>query len=167
MLRIARSRIVDHRLFVADGTELTVVLDFESFAHPRNRLTVESGEPCLYWDLRDEDVQAFGALRARGLSVLTPWTKQSGIDVTVLADHGREAERAHLAAHAVDAFHLGGGLSVRQDPAEGVLAPDLRFHRIRNLAVLGTAAFARPGIANPVETLLAMCENYVRSLAGS
>ena len=158
--------MIDGRLFVADGMELTVVMDFESCASPLNRLTLEGGEHRLHWDVRDEAVAAFAAMLPRGIGLMKRWASESGLELLVLADSlDLEAQREYLKAHAVDAYHLGGGLAVRRDAKRGLLAPDLRFHKIPNLAVVSTAAFARPGIANPVETLLAMCENYARSLA--
>jgi choline dehydrogenase-like flavoprotein len=168
MAQIGYSRVVDRRLFVADGMELTVVLDFESFPSPLNRLEVKAGEHRLHWDVRDEDAAVFAALLRRGIALLKRWADASGLDFHLLVDSEEPAiQRAYLNEHAVDAFHLGGGLAVGRNLERGVLSPDLRFHRIPNLAVIGTAAFARPGIANPVETLLAMCESYARSLGVS
>jgi choline dehydrogenase-like flavoprotein len=165
MAQIGYSRCIDRRLFVADGMELTVVMDFESYASPLNRLTLENGEHRLHWDVREEDFAAFAAMLPLGIGLMKRWASESGLDLLLLADgDDLEAQRQYLKAHAVDAYHLGGGLAVRRDAQQGLLAPDLRFHKIPNLAVVGTAAFARPGIANPVETLLAMCENYARNL---
>jgi len=166
MVRIGHSRFIDGRLFVADGMELTVVMDFESFPSPLNRLTFENGEYRLHWDVREQDVAAFAALLPRGIDLMMRWMRESGLDLELLADSDQlDVQREYIRTHAVDAYHLGGGLAVRRDLERGLLAPDLRFHKIRNLAVISTAAFARPGIANPVETLLAMCETYARNLS--
>jgi choline dehydrogenase-like flavoprotein len=165
MAQIAYSRLVDRRLFVADGMELTVVMDFESFASPRNRLTIQSGTHRLHWDVREEDVAVFATMLPAGIALMKRWASECGLDLHLLADGvDLNLQREYLKEHAVDAYHLGGGLAVHRDAKQGLLAPDLRFHKIPNLAVVGTAAFARPGIANPVETLLAMCENYARNL---
>jgi hypothetical protein len=168
MARIGYDRLFHRRLFVPDGMELTVVMDFESCASPRNRLTFENGEHRLYWDVRDEDVAAFAVLRTQGLALIQRWARECRLDLRVLAvGEDIDTQGAYLRSHATDAYHLGGGLALNRDPREGLLAPDLRFHRLRNWAVISTAAFSRPGIANPVETLLAMCEEYVGSLDAS
>jgi hypothetical protein len=165
MLQIAQARVLGGRLFVADGMELTVVMDFESFPSPLNRLSLVDGAHRLHWDVREQDLATFAALVPRAMDVMDSSTRGSGLDVRwLVARDDLDGQRLHLKTHAVDAYHLGGGLAVRREPEHGVVGPDLRFHAARNLAVIGTAAFARPGIANPVETLLAMCENYARGL---
>jgi glycine/D-amino acid oxidase-like deaminating enzyme len=165
MTRIAASRLVERRLYVPDGMGLTVVLDFESSSSPHNRLTVEDGACRLYWDVRGEDETVFLELRSRAIELMKSWVDGSGAELTPLPAGDTPAScREHFVAHAVDAYHLGGGLAIARDPARGLVAPDFRLHAVRNLAVVGTAAFARPGIANPVETLLAMCERYARGL---
>jgi len=62
----------------------------------------------------------------------------------------------HLAQCATDAYHLGGGVQAALSPSEGILRPDLQFHTARNVHMVSSAAFRRPGIANPVHTLLAL-----------
>jgi len=163
--RIGWSRYAERRLFVPDGTPLDLVLDFESCAADENRLVREDGEHRLYWDIREQDVAAFAVLVARALRLAAGWAREASADLEPLTDSAElGALESYLRAHAVDAYHLGGGLAVGGDPARAVLAPDFRFHRLRNLGVIGTAAFARPGLANPVETLLAMCERYAEAL---
>ena len=164
--RIGWSRYVERQLFVPDGTPLDVVLDFESCAAGENRLTHEDGEHRMYWDVREQDVAAFAALASRALRLASDWAGAASVELeasTPPDDPG--ALESYLRAHAVDAYHLGGGLAVGADPGRAALAPDFRFHGVRNLGVISTAAFARPGLANPVETLLAMCERYAATLA--
>ena len=69
----------------------------------------------------------------------------------------------HLQVHAVDAYHLGGGL--QSLPGEsGVTDGRGYVGNVRNLFVNSTAAFSRPGTANPVLTLLSRADYYVDSL---
>jgi hypothetical protein len=158
LARLGWSRYLERRLFVADGMELNVVLDFESFPSERNRIEIEAGGPSLYWDVREQDVTAYRALAFEALVRMTSWAETRGLDFETLVDVGDAAAlERDLRTRATDAYHLGGGLAVGR-------APDWRFHRVRNLGVIGTAAFARPGIANPVATILAMCESYARRL---
>ena len=165
MARIAYNRLVNKRLWLAEGMELTVVMDFESFASPHNRLALDGGEHHLHWDVREQDVSAFEALLCQGTDLMSHWQKKGGLDLEFLVERETPgAQGEYLRTHAVDAYHLGGGLAVGRNSTRGLLSPDLRFHKIPNLAVVGTAAFARPGIANPVETLLALCERYVSAL---
>jgi glycine/D-amino acid oxidase-like deaminating enzyme len=161
LARIGYSRYVEGRLFVSDGMPLSVVLDFESCSSEHNRLAFENGEYRLYWDVRDEDATAFASLFARGVGMLKHWTSRYDLELDVLPTRDDVSSLSdYLRIHAVDAYHLGGGLAAGRDPERGIVDPRLRFHGIRNLALLSTSAFARPGIANPVATLLAMGERY-------
>jgi choline dehydrogenase-like flavoprotein len=164
MARIGYARYVERRLFVPEGLELTAVMDFESHDSPSNRLAVEHGAHRMYWDVRDEDVEAFARLAPLGRAALTRVASDAGFELTWQAGDGASAWSEHLRRHAIDAYHLGGGLAVGRDRTRGVVDPGLRFYGVPNLAVIGTAAFARPGIANPVETILASAERYVASL---
>jgi hypothetical protein len=165
LVRLGVSRYLGKSLYVGDGMELTAVLDFESFASEKNRIELDGSGATVYWDVRDEDVAAFRALAGQALGALLSWTGAYGLDATPLVDPGDEVSiERELRARATDAYHLGGGLAAGSDPARSLVAPDLRFHRLRNVGVVGTAAFARPGVANPVATILALCETY---LAGS
>ena len=76
------------------------------------------------------------------------------------------APEEHLARCATDAYHLGGGVQAAQTAADGILRPDLRMHTVSNVHMVSTAAFRRPGIANPVHTLLALADRLTRRLGG-
>lgn len=166
LVRLGYGRLVQHRLFVPDGLELNLVLDFESYARGSNRIVLDDGAAKLYWDIRSEDVDAFMKLLRYGLAQVHRWADERGSSVRPLVDgDDRAGAEAYLRLHAVDAYHLGGGLAAGAAQGGGLLTQDLRFHEIENLWVMGTAAFAAPGIANPVETLLGMCERYARSAA--
>lgn len=164
LVRLGYDRLVQRRLFVPDGMELNLVLDFESYPSESNRIVLEEGAAKLYWDVRSEDVDIFTKLLSCGLAQVQRWAKEGGTSMELLVGGDDRADtEAYLRRHAIDAYHLGGGLAAGPAQDGGLLDQDLRFHAISNLWVMGTAAFAAPGIANPVETLLGMCERYATS----
>lgn len=166
LIRLGYGRFVQHRLFVPDGMELNLVLDFESYASDSNRIMMDGEAVKLYWDIRSEDVDAFTKLLPVGLAEVRRLSQEGGLTVDQLVTgDDRTGAEAYLRRYAVDAFHLGGGLAAGAEEDGWMLNQDLRFHKIPNLCVIGTAAFSSPGIANPVETLLSMCERYARSAA--
>lgn len=163
---IAYHRYVRQRLFVPDGMEISCYLDFEAFPSEKNRFAIENGIAKLYWDIREEDVSAFTSLVAKSNALIRRWSNSMSSQVELLVDERSNAKlEAYLRAQVVDAFHLGGGLAVGAASTQCVLKQDFRFSDIPNLAAIGTATFATSGVANPVETLLAMCERYARSVA--
>lgn len=158
------NRYVRRRLFVPDGMELSFFLDFESYPSEKNKLVIENGVTKLYWDVRKEDVVAFSNLIAQSNTLIRRWASNRGLQVELFAeDDSSEKLEEYLRKHVIDAYHLGGGLAVGASLERSVLNQDFRFHEIDNLAAIGTATFANPGVANPVETLLAICERYSRS----
>lgn len=159
------NRYVRRRLFVPNGMELSFFLDFESYPSEKNKLIVEKEGAKFYWDVREEDVVVFSNLIAQSNSLIRRWAKDRGLHVKLLTEDGNSRQlEEYLRKHVVDAYHLGGGLAVGSKSDRSVVNQDFRFHEIDNLAVIGTAAFANAGVANPVETLLAICERYSRSI---
>lgn len=159
------NRYVRRRLFVPDGMELSFFLDFESYPSEKNRFVVENGVTKLYWDVREEDVVAFSSLIARSNALIRRWARDRGLQVELLTEDDSSGKlEEYLRKHVIDAYHLGGGLAVGASAERSVLNQDFRFHEIGNLAAIGTATFAHAGVANPVETLLAICERYSRTV---
>lgn len=159
------NRYVRRKLFVPDGMELNFVMDFESYPSRENKLVVENGVTKLYWDVREEDVVIFSSLLEQSKELIRQWARGSGLQVELLIEGGNSGTLAeYLRKHVIDAYHLGGGLTVGATSEESVLNQDFRFHEIDNLAAIGTATFSKAGVANPVETLLALCERYSRTI---
>ena len=165
LIKVVLERWNNKRLYVAEGVELEVVLDFESFPHRENRIELRNDNAYLYWDIRDEDVDIFAKLVRKVLPLIEEWAKQYGLRFELLAGSlGRSGLFDYLNSRSVDAFHLGGGLSSWGDAGVWSWGAGVQGQGNRNLAVIGTAAFRRPGIASPVETLLAMCNIYAASV---
>lgn len=159
------NRYVRRRLFVPNGMELSFFLDFESYPSQKNKLIIEKGVAQFYWDVREEDVVAFSNLIAQSNSLIRRWAKDRGLHVELLTEDGSSRQlEEYFRKHVVDAYHLGGGLAAGSKSDRSVVNQDFRFHEINNLAVIGTATFSSAGVANPVETLLAICERYSRSI---
>lgn len=165
LLSLGYNRYVRRKLFVPDGMELNLVMDFESFPSEKNKFTVDNDVTKLYWDVREEDVVAFSSLLMSSNDLIQQWARDSGVQVKLLIEDGSAGPLAeYLRKHVIDAYHLGGGLAVGSTPEVSVLNQDFRFHEIDNLAAIGTATFSKAGVANPVETLLAICERYSRTI---
>jgi hypothetical protein len=166
LVRIGIERYVKKRLFVRDGVELELVLDFESFPHPHNRIEHHGDKACLYWDIRDEDVVAFGEMLKQAKPLIEGWSQELGLRFELLVNRfDIPSLQDYLTQHATDAFHLGGGLAFGEINGVWSWGRGVQSPGKGNLVVMSTAAFRRSGIANPVETLLAMCEVYVSSLS--
>lgn len=165
ILQLAYGRFVRRRLFVPDGVELNLILDFESFPSKANKITQECGKFRLYWDVRDEDIISFAAFVDKSRPFIQSMENEGDLEFDFLVDGlYRQQLEDYLRRNVIDAYHLGGGLAVDSSKADGVLDQDFGVQGVQNLSVISTAAFANPGVANPVETLLAMCERYVRSV---
>ncbi len=165
-LRLAYYRVVKQELFVPDDMQITVTLDFESFPSERNQLRSSDGKVFFDWDVRDQDVNSFGGLLESSSRLIERLLAEFGPQTYVMAEPApSDRLSAFLKAHAVDAYHLGGGLEVASAPGEGVVDHNFRFWGTGNMAIISTAVFKRPGIANPVLTLLAMCEHYCDAIS--
>ncbi len=159
---------LSHReLFVPDGSVLNLTYDFESDADPANRIRQGVDGPAeLDWDLRAGDVAAFDRTVGAHREALCSALERAGLGVEWLAGRGGDETASYLRTNAIDAYHLGGGLQVATPGADGVVGPDLCVRGTHNLHVLGTATFRRPGLANPVLTLLAQARQLLNNRFG-
>ena len=155
LLKIAYSRVLENRLFIPEGTELNIVLDFESFPDQRNKI-ISKDKAHLFWDIRDEDLETFYDLFNQAEQTIAILTKNDRENYNLV--NGNDLNK-HIKASAIDAYHLGGGLKIDE-----IVQSDLRFREISNFAVISTAVFKRPGVANPVFTLLALAEKYLETI---
>jgi hypothetical protein len=161
-------RYLSHReLFVPDGSVLNLTYDFESDADPENRIrSTGDGRAELYWDLRFGDVASFDRTVRAHRDALCGALERAGLGVEWLAGRGGDETESYLRTNAIDAYHLGGGLQLAATGGDGVVGSDLCFQGTRNLYVLGTATFRRPGLANPVLTLLAQARQLLNNRFG-
>ncbi len=148
-------------LRVPDGAEISLVLDFESDAAPENAIAWEGDGAVLDWDVRPGDAARFvSALSVHGPGLRATLNRE-GLDFEWLVPENAVGAESYLRAHAVDAYHLGGGLQARAGEGPGGTVAGGAIRGLENVQVCGTAAFARPGPANPVLTLLAMAEDWL------
>ncbi len=164
MARAGIHYLSSRELFVPDGSEITLTLDFESVAALENHIRVgSSGRADLHWDLRAADHDTFARfVRARRAAICSA-LQRAELGVEWLAGSGAEETTSYLERHAIDAYHLGGGLQVAGPSKDGVVNDDLTICGTTNLFVLGTSTFRIPGLANPVLTLLAQARALVNS----
>lgn len=167
MARAGVHYVFKRELHIPDGSEVRLVYDFESSRSERNRLVLEGEGAALHWDLREEDYAHFArAVRERYAFWRELWGS-ARVDARWLFDvESEESAATYLREHAIDAYHLGGGLHPSAGGAEGPSEEDGTLRGWPNLFVNGTAFFGRPGPANPVLTLLARATVYVRELSG-
>jgi len=167
MLRAGIHYLTHRELFIADGSRVQLVLDFESSRSTENKITNGAVDAVLHWDVRDDDHGAFGEIVRANRDWWEAVWRSAGIDFDwQFSDWSSEALRRHLDEHAIDAYHLGGGLHPDTPADDGVSESNGRLRGCPNTFVNGTAFFSRPGPANPVLTLLARASVYVGELAG-
>lgn len=157
---LAYERFIKQSLYLPKNTELSIVLDFESDADQKNRIELQNGIPNLYWNLRDTDYANFVNLFNKAKQILNEFFPNSAIKFN---EDLEMKPNEYLMNNAIDAYHLGGGITMGSNRNDFVDL-NLRFFDIKNLALVSTAMFNRPGIANPVYTLLAFAEYYIDSI---
>jgi len=64
-----------------------------------------------------------------------------------------------------DASHHMGTTRMGTDPADSVVRPDLRLHRVRNVYMAGASVFPTSGSANPTFTIVALSIRLAEHLA--
>jgi choline dehydrogenase-like flavoprotein len=136
-------------------------LDFESADSDVNRLKLDrAGGARLHWGLNLVDEVNFESLLEQAIDLLMQLRDRFGASMEPLGDFSSlPARRQYLHGHAIDAFHLGGGI-----PFENVLDHKLRLRTARNVFVVSGAVFQRPGLANPTLTLLALAHRCADAL---
>ena len=157
---LAYERFINQSLYLPKDTELTIVLDFESDSDKKNRIELKNGIPNLFWDLRDKDYANFISLFKSSKKILNQFFPENKISFN---NELEMKPNVYLMNNVIDAYHLGGGITMGND-RDDFVDLDLRFYDINNLALVSTAMFNRPGIANPVYTLLAFAEYYISSI---
>jgi len=166
MLRAGVHYLAHHELHISDGTEVGLVLDFESSNDPANRLVLSGTEAVLHWDLRDGDRFYFERVVRENREWWEALWRDAGLEARWLFDEwSTERIWNYLDQHATDAYHLGGGLHPDTRIAIGLSEVDGTLRGCSNLFVNGTAFYCRPGPANPVLTLLARASVYVQDIA--
>ena len=166
MMRAGFHYLARREIHISDGTEVKLVLDFESSQDMDNRLVANASEATLHWDLRSEDYITFERLLHQNRAWWEALWSETHIEARWLFDDwAGDAMHRYLSESAVDAYHLGGGLQPDTVTTHGVSESDGRLRGCSNLFVNGTAFYCRPGPANPVLTLLARASVYVREIA--
>ena len=161
ILKIAFERIAKRQLYLADRLSVSATIDFESFAHPDNRLQLLGNRAELFWDIAEEDEASYLELLNRSYALLNELSHKYGIQLEYLVDPSSKDEAIkYLHAAAIDAFHLGGGLQVALD-GSGAVDLDLRLVGTKNVFVVSSAVLNRPGVVNPTHTLLALADRFV------
>lgn len=163
MLRIAFERYFRQRLYLADKLPVVATLDFESFPAASNRIHLTGdGEATMDWDIHREDEITFKDLYEKSGRLISEFASSYGIAVDPLCDYSdQNAAVAYLHEKASDAFHVGGGLPVKLDAADGFVERDMRLQGVDNVYVISCAVLRRPGLSSPTHTLLALANRFV------
>lgn len=162
---IAMFRVFKGRLFVGSNVELTLTLDFESFPSGEKRLDANSDPLKMDWDICPKDEKQFLALFSDVESVCSELQAKFDLDVEWICEGSSdEALVEHLHKFAVDAYHLGGGIGLKNGNTG--IDQDLRIKGFDNLHIASSAAFIRPGVANPTHTLLALAQRFISTFFG-
>ena len=64
-----------------------------------------------------------------------------------------------------NSHHVMGGSRMAEDPANGVVTPELRLHGVRNAFVCSASVFPTSGFSNPTHTLIALAIRLADHLA--
>jgi hypothetical protein len=165
MARAGLHYLSHHELHIPDGSEVRLVLDFESAGDPRNRVVGTDDGADLHWELREEDYARFEQMvRANREWWESLWTEARCDARWLFRTSAPEDLQRYLTEHAIDAYHMGGGLQPDAERMQGVTERNGTLRGCTNVFVNGTAFFNRPGPANPVLTLLARATIFVRDL---
>jgi hypothetical protein len=166
MARAGIHYLAHRELHIPDGSHVLLYLDFESAQPPDNRVVATRDGATLHWDLREDDYSRFVEILQSNRDWWEGTWSAANVPARWLADDWtHEGLRRHLGAHAIDAYHMGGGLRPEHRTTTGVCEPDGSVRGCPNVFVNGTAFLCRPGPANPVLTLLARAMVFVRSLS--
>ena len=159
--------LTKRELRVPEGSRVQMLVDFESAADRENRVARGGASAAMTWAVRPADEQAFHRLLCAHSRPLGEAAQAAGLKLHWLVDPTNAAAcSAYLRKKAIDAYHLGGGLSGKPTDADAKLTSVTgQLLGIDNLFVMGTASFHAPGVANPVLTLLARASALVSSIA--
>ncbi len=157
LIRIGITWMFKKKLHISANVPIVATLDFESCGSLKNRIFYSRDENAtLTWNVQDEDEKVFTHLVEDVKNLLETYETRYGVKFAPLFDVNDDHDTiSHLRKRAVDAYHLGGGLAVGK-----ILDEDMKFRGIKNLFVISTAAFSRPGLVNPVLTLLALASRF-------
>lgn len=168
MARAGVHYLARRELHIPDGSEVRLVYDFESSRDADNRIVADGASATLHWDLRRADQAHFREVMNANRRWWESLWSEVGIDARWLLDSWTDEDvDRHLSEHAVDAYHMGGGLHPDAYDTAGVSERDGTLRGCPNVVVNGTAFFCRPGPGNPVLTLLARASVFVQNLARS
>ncbi len=167
LVRAGMHCLATREMLVPDGSLVQMVVDFESAADRENRVARGGASAAMTWAVRPADEQAFHRLLCAHSRPLGEAAQAAGLKLHWLVDPtNADACSAYLRKRAIDAYHLGGGLSGKPTDADAKLTSAAgQLLGIDNLFVMGTASFHAPGVANPVLTLLARASALVSHLA--
>ncbi len=130
---------------------LPLVVVTEDLLEDRNRVTLHAAGDAFVEYAGASDYAVKGMQRARAMleDLLSP------LPVERIEDRGIRPTESHLQ----------GTLRMGSDPATSVIDGAMLHHRLRNLVVVGTAAFASSSCANPSLTAAALSLRAARGLA--
>jgi choline dehydrogenase-like flavoprotein len=170
-LKVGFNRYFRKKLYITRDVGIVATFDFESFPSPHNRLALRTdgsgAEGAEFdWDLRGEDLDAFRSFYPRLKGAMESLARRYSLSFEPVESLAENSPEEHLIRCATDAYHLGGGVQAAVSSTDGILRPDLRLHTVRNVHMVSGAVFRRPGIANPVHTLLALANRLSAQLGG-
>ena len=166
LVRQSWSYLVKHRVFNSAGSALTLRVHCEQQPDTISRVTLSNDRDALgfrraklNWQISTLELQtirtflrvADEALSAAGLATLEPQ-----IDLE---------DDAAMRARCDDGLHHMGGTVMSNNPACGVVDPELRMHGLENLSICSASVFPTGGFSNPTHTVLALAVRLARRLA--
>jgi choline dehydrogenase-like flavoprotein len=167
LLKLTQAYLGEHRAYWAPDSELRLRVHCEQ--EPLSKSTIAL----------TEDRDASGMFRARLDWRISPFE---------WASIRRFAERVQQALHQLglghcdlapaltdpegfrnvvfdNSHHDMGGSRMAEDPANGVVTPELRLHGVRNAFVCSASVFPTSGFSNPTHTLIALAIRLADHLA--
>lgn len=161
MAKIAIYRYIFSRLYYASNNLVNLHIDIES--QPSSQcLKIENGTPTLDWSLSDMDIENLLSATEIAADIFANLTLKSE-EMMSSNMYFKSVHIDKINPHeCVESLHLGGGLQgmVTRNKFTG-LRSKIAGHPIN---VISTAIFPRPGVANPVHTLLVCAEALAEEL---
>jgi choline dehydrogenase-like flavoprotein len=156
--RLAFGRIALARRSAPTRGAMYLLVDVEQAPNPQSRIRLARecdrfGVPraLVDWRLGGQEYETI----ERFTALLAPQWRRAGLGELRLGGPPDFTLASGLSS-ARDIYHHMGATRMSEDPAHGVVRPDLRCHTVHNLHIAGSSVFPTGGIANPTFTILAL-----------
>ncbi len=160
LIKIGWFRYAKKELYISKGTVINLVLDFESVSDELNKIKYSNSKADLNWNVRENDINNFLDFYFQAKNIFDNVIENK--QMLYFVSNNKTELKKYFCENVIDAYHLGGGI-----PISKYVNYNFTFSNLNNFYILGTAIFNRPGIANPVLTLLALGNIFIKNITSN